>query len=122
MSVSALVGSGLFSLATVLAAIPPVLDGVVASVLHVAGDLSPLLAHHLDHFFDPPALLLGDRLVVKLGLEVLVPPLTALLWRPGLQDVRYLHPFSGAFLPDKVSEALVLGSTPRSSLLLSGAA
>ena len=83
----------LLSFASILST---VLHGVVASVVHLAGDIRPLLSHGADKFLDLLALLLCDGFVVEIGLEVLVPSLTALLGRAGLQDVSDRNPFSGA--------------------------
>ena len=67
--------------ATVHSTIPPVLDGIVAATTQTTGDLGPTLAHLGDHLLDENALLGSDGIMVKVGLEVLVESLTALLGR-----------------------------------------
>ena len=91
-----LVVIALLAVATVHAAVPPVLDGVVAAVLHHACDLGPLLANAGDLLLDEAALLLGDGAVVEVGLEVLVPALAALLGRARVHHLRNLHPAADA--------------------------
>lgn len=67
--------------ATVHAAIPPVLDSVVAAAAQAASDLSPALAHLSDHLLNQLTLLGSDGVMVEVGLQVLVISLTALLGR-----------------------------------------
>jgi hypothetical protein len=68
------------SLTPVLAAVPPVLDGVVAASIEPARDLGPFLSHLRDHSLDCLSLFSRDGVVVKVRLEILVIALPALLW------------------------------------------
>lgn len=65
--------------------VPPILDGVVASIAQTPGDFCPALAHFLDQLLDPFTFLWRYRIVVQAGLEVLVVTLTTLLRRAVLQ-------------------------------------
>ena len=56
-------------------------DGVVAAATEPSRDLGPALSHLGDHLLDENALLGSDGIMVKVGLEVLVETLTALLGR-----------------------------------------
>jgi hypothetical protein len=67
------------SLSSVLAAIPPILDGIVTSVIEPAGDLGPAFAHFFDETFNLQTLLWRNGVMVKRWLEVLMVSLTTLL-------------------------------------------
>lgn len=72
--------------APVHAAVPPVLDGIVAAAVETPCDLSPTLAHLRHQPLDHCALLWCDGVVVEGGLEVLVEAFTALLWCAGADE------------------------------------
>ena len=74
----------LVSSSAVLAAVPPVLDGIVAATSQTSGDLGPALAHLGNHLLNHGTLFRADWLMVEVWLEVLVIPLTALLGRASL--------------------------------------
>lgn len=63
------------------AAVPPVLDGIVAAVAESASDLRPTLSHVVDHALDQQAFLGRDGLTVQRRLQVLVEAFSALLGR-----------------------------------------
>lgn len=65
-------------LPTVHAAVPPILDCVVAASMQSPCNLGPSLAHLSDHTLDEDALLWRDWVEVKRGLEVLMEALAAL--------------------------------------------
>lgn len=68
------------ALPSVHAAIPPVLDGVVASSVQSSSDLGPSLANLGDHSFDQDTLLGRYWLEVQRRFQVLMIAFTALLW------------------------------------------
>jgi hypothetical protein len=61
------------------AAIPPVLDGIVASAMEPPRDLSPPLPHLTNQALNLESFFGADGLMVQRGLEVLVISLPALL-------------------------------------------
>ena len=67
------------TLATVDASVPPVLDSVVTAIRHIASDLGPFPPEILDHILDEVTFFAGDGVVVQIGLEILIPSLSALL-------------------------------------------
>ena len=91
----------LLSLAPILSTVPPVLHSVVASVVHLAGDVSPLLSHGEDKFLDLLAFLLCDGLMIEIRFEVLVPSLTALLRRARYKNLSDRNPLPRALLLHK---------------------
>ena len=112
------VGAALLVAASaILTAVPPVLDGIVTSATQATSDLSPALAHLGDHLLDQSTLFGGNGLMVEVGLEVLVIPLTALLGRTGLDHRGYPYPVVGTLGVDQADEDLVLGLGPGSSLV-----
>lgn len=82
------------------AAVPPILDGVVAAVPESAGDFGPALAHLVDHAFDHQALLSRDGLAVQRGLQILMKSFTALLGRSEVHVLGDANPVVGALFPD----------------------
>lgn len=78
--VAAMLTSLWVPLPPVLAAVPPVLHGVVAASVEPSGDLCPSLSHFVDHAFDLLPLFRRDGVVVQRRLEVLVISFPALLW------------------------------------------
>lgn len=82
------------------AAVPPILDGVVAAVAESAGDFGPALAHLVDHAFNHQALLGGDGLAVQRGLQVLMESFAALLGRSEVHVLGDANPVVGALFPD----------------------
>ena len=60
-------------------AVPPVLDGVIATIVQTPSDLGPALSHLVDQAIDQLTLFGGDGSVVEARLEVLVVPLSTLL-------------------------------------------
>ena len=117
MHVRCLAGSRLLALAAVLAAIPPVLDSIVAAVVHHASDLRPLLSDLPDLILDELAFDVVDGVMVEVWLQILVPSLTTLLGGSGLQDFGYLYPLASTLLTHQVSQSLVFSVTPGSPLL-----
>lgn len=87
--------------------IPPVLHGVVAAAAKSPCDLCPSLAHLSDHLFDQNPLFGGDGVMIEIGLQVLVIPLSALLWRASLNGRRYPHPVVSSVDGDQMQEELV---------------
>jgi hypothetical protein len=67
------------ALPAILAAVPPVLDCVVAATFESPCDFSPPLAHLGDQLLDHFALFWRNGLVIQRRLEVLVKSLPALL-------------------------------------------
>lgn len=107
----------LVAAAAVHSSVPPVLDGIVTATTKAAGDLCPTLAHLGDHLLNHLALFGGDRIVVKVGLEVLVVSLTALLGRAGTHHARDAHPVVSALRVNKAHEDVVLLLGPWTSLV-----
>jgi len=66
-------------LPSVHAAIPPILDRIVASVAKPSGDLSPSLAHLVHKLLDHFAFLSRNWFVIKTWLQILVVSLATLL-------------------------------------------
>jgi hypothetical protein len=99
------------------AAVPPVLDCIVAAVAESSGDLRPSLAHLIDHALDHQALLGGDGIPIQRGLQVLMESLPALLGRPVVHVLRNAYPVVGALLADQLKEQLILLRDPRSSTM-----
>lgn len=77
---AALVVSIGVALPSVLTAVPPILDCVVAAAFESSGDFGPPLAHLLHQLLDQLAFLWCDGFMVQGGLEVLVKSLAALFW------------------------------------------
>lgn len=69
------------SLAAVLIAVPPVLDGIVTPAVEMAGNLGPPLTMSGNQLLNFCAFQRCDGIVVKTGLEVLVIAFAALLGR-----------------------------------------
>ena len=85
--------ASLFPLPTILSTIPPVLDGIIATVrAQYSCNLSPLRANLTNKSLNLLALLLTDRRMVEPGLEVLVEALTALLGCPCAHGIGDLDP------------------------------
>lgn len=61
------------------AAVPPVLDCIVAPAMESSGNLGPSFAHVSNETFDEFTFFRCDGLVIKCWFEVLVIPFTALL-------------------------------------------
>jgi hypothetical protein len=97
-SSSGFVGSGLFSLAAVFSTVPPVLDGVIATVLQFPCDSSPLLSHGDDQVLDQSTFFGRDGLVVKLWVEILMPALATLFRSSADKNISDCDPFAGTFL------------------------
>lgn len=101
-------------LSPVLAAVPPVLDGVVAAAItQPPGDLGPLLADFPHKLLDQVPLRLGDGIGVEAWPQVLVVPLPALLGRPPLDLVGDADPVQRARALHEVQEKGVLLRVPR---------
>lgn len=90
------------SSSAVHAAIPPVLDGVVAASAKAAGDLGPALAHFANHLLDENALLGSDGVMVEVGFQILVETFATLLGRAGLNGRRDADPVVGAMDADEM--------------------
>ena len=106
------------TLSSVHAAIPPVLDGVVASAMQSASNLGPPLAHLGDHPLNQDTLLGRDGIQVQRRLEILVEPLTALLGRPGLHELRDAHPIVSSVTVDQIEQILIFGLGPGAPTVL----
>ena len=92
----------------ILAAIPPVLDGVVAAAAQPTGNLRPALAHFRHHLLDQLAFFGGDGVVVEVGFEVLVVSLAALLGGTRADSTRDLDPVLRAVGRYQLHQQLVL--------------
>lgn len=103
------------TLAAVLAAVPPVFDGIVAPAVESTGDLSPTLAEQLHETLDLEALGRSDGLMVESRLEVLVEALATLLGSAGGEALSDANPVESADCGDEVHQAGVLGIGPRAS-------
>lgn len=97
------------------AAVPPVLDGIVAAVAQAAGDLGPTLAHFIHHAFDQETLVGGDGLPVQSGLEVLVEAFPTLLGRAEVHMLRNAHPVVRALFTDELHKQLIFFGDPRAT-------
>ena len=73
------------ALPSVHAAVPPVLDRIVAAVAQSPRDLGPSLANLVDQLFDHFPFLRGNRVMVQTGLEILVVALATLFRRAMLE-------------------------------------
>lgn len=103
--------------ALVGAAIPPVLDGIVAAaVVQQPRDLGPFFADLVDQLLDHLALLLGDWALVETGLEVLVVALPALLGAAHFELRGDFDPVLGPELLYQLQQRSVLVTGPRSLL------
>lgn len=69
----------LFPGATVLSAVPPILDHIVATTTESTGNLGPALSHGAHHLHDLLAFFGTDGSEAQFWLQVLMPSLTALL-------------------------------------------
>lgn len=78
---------GVVAPSAVHAAVPPVLDGIVAAATQSSRDLRPSLAHFSDHLFDEHSFLGSDRVMVQVWFEILMEALAALLGRTGLDSL-----------------------------------
>mmetsp|Transcript_17726 Transcript_17726/g.71156 ORF Transcript_17726/g.71156 Transcript_17726/m.71156 type:complete len:295 (+) Transcript_17726:723-1607(+) len=93
-------------------AVPVVLDRVVRAAGQLAGDLGPLVAD-LDVLGENRAVLvLGPRLLGDVRVEVVVPPLAALLADAPRQVRRDLRPLLGPVLRHELDHLLVLVLAP----------
>lgn len=99
------------------AAVPPVLNCIVAAVSKASCNLGPALAHFVDHPLDHQALLSRDGLTVQRGLEVLVEALPALLGRAVVHVLRDADPVVGALFANQLKEQLVLFGNPGSTTM-----
>lgn len=111
-------GSGRGGKTTTLAvhaAIPPVLNCVVAAVPQSTSNLSPALAHVVHHALDHQAFISRNGLAVQRRLEVLVESLPALLGRPVVHVLRDANPVVGALFAHQLNKKLVLFRNPRAS-------
>lgn len=106
------------SAASVHPPIPPVLDGVVTSTTQPSCNLRPALAHLRHHLLDQHTLFGRDGLVVEVGLEVLVEPLSALLGRASLDGLGDSDPVVGAMKVDQGQENRVFRLRPGATLML----
>lgn len=106
------------SAASVHPPVPPILDGVVTSTTQASCNLRPALAHLRHHLLNQHTLFGRDGLVVEIGLEVLVEPLSALLGRASLDGLGDSHPVVGAMKIDQGQENRVFGLRPRATLML----
>lgn len=96
-----------------------VLDHVLRTV-HKATERSPVLAMLADPLQEHESLAVRDLLPVQAGLEVVVPPLTALLCVSGAVLTGDLDPVDLGLVgisADQSLESFVLGGGPRPSLL-----
>lgn len=109
------VTSTIHPLAAVLAAIPPVLDSIVASTIEAASNLGPPLSNLPYQLIDLGTFLGGDGLVVKSRLQVLVIALAALLGCPGSKGLGDSYPVEGAVGADKFHQVRIFSVRPRTS-------
>mmetsp|Transcript_30730 Transcript_30730/g.98142 ORF Transcript_30730/g.98142 Transcript_30730/m.98142 type:complete len:265 (-) Transcript_30730:105-899(-) len=93
--------------------VPVVLDSVVSSPRKVLGNLSPTIAVLLVGGNKLPVLLLGPGVPPDVGVEVVVPSLTALLADTAGQLLRDERPLLGAVLLDELDDLLILLLGPR---------
>ena len=66
--------------------------------MKTAGNLGPALTHLSDHALDGDAFLWGDGRKIQRWLEILVIPLTALLWRAILHNFGDADPVVGSMV------------------------
>lgn len=97
------------------AAIPPILNGVVAAVTEAASNFSPTLAHLIDHAFDHKTLVGRNGFPIQRGLEVLVEAFPTLLRRAVVHVLRDADPVVRALLTNKLQEQLIFFRDPRST-------
>lgn len=91
------------SSSAVHAAIPPVLNCVIAAAAESASDLGPPLAHLADHLLDHDTFLGSNGLVIEIRLQILMVPLTALLRRACLDRRGDADPIVRAMKVDKMN-------------------
>lgn len=97
------------------AAIPPILNGVVTAVTEAASDLSPTLAHLVDHAFNHKTLVGRNGFPVQGGLKVLVEAFPTLLRRAVVHVLRDADPVVRALFTNKLQEQLIFFRDPRST-------
>jgi hypothetical protein len=105
-------------LSSVLAAVPPVLDGVIAATIESARDLCPLLSHLGYHSLNCLALFWGNGVMVKIGLQVLMVAFPTLLWRPRLDVVRDADPVVRAPALNEFDETAIFSVRPRAAAVV----
>jgi hypothetical protein len=97
------------------ATIPPILNGVVATVTEAASDLSPTPAYLIYHAFDNKAFIGRNGFAVQGGLEVLVEAFPTLLRRAVVHMFRDADPVARALFTNKLQEQLIFVKDPRST-------
>lgn len=105
-------------LASVLAAVVPVLHGIVATSRELASNFRPLGADLAHQAHDSLALLLRDGIVAESRLQVLVVALPTLLRRAGAELLRDFYPAVGAALPHQLPQAVILALEPRAAAVV----
>lgn len=100
------------------AAVPPVLDSVVAAIAQSSGNFGPALAHFVDHPLNHHALFGCDGRMIQRWLEILVESLSALLGGPELHMLRDANPVVGSLLAHQLQQELVLLRDPRPTAVI----
>ena len=88
--------------------VPVVLDGVVGAAREELGHLGPLVPQTLVVGDDDPVLLLGEGSLLDVRIEMVVPPLAALLADAAWKLRSDLRPLLGPVRPDQGDDLLVL--------------
>ena len=101
--------------ATIHAAVPPILYGIVASAWKSSCDFGPSLSHLCDQLLNKLAFLRCDRLMAQSWLQVLMIPLPALFRGSRYKELRNLDPIMSTVHIDKAQQRGILELRPRSS-------
>ena len=108
--------------ASVGAAVPPILDGIVQAATQMAGNFGPFFAVLGHKLLNQKPFLEGDGVAVEQRLQILVVTLAALLGRPAAQQTRDADPVCWAVHGNDFDQAPVLlgapGPTPSLALVL----
>jgi len=95
------------------ARVPMVLNGVVSATLKHLGNLSPLVPVVSVHEVEDPLFLLAPADLFDLRVQMIVPPLSALLANPTWEIFSYQGPFLRAVLVNQMKNHPVFLLSPR---------
>jgi hypothetical protein len=99
-------------------AIPMVLNGVVSPAFEDLGDLSPLVLELSMHHEKDPLLFFAPSAFLDLGVQMVVPSLSALLANPLRQILRNHRPFLGSYSLDQLNENYIFLGGPCSFIVV----
>jgi len=100
---------------TIHAAVPPVLDGIVASTMESTSNFSPPLSHLSNHSLNLQTLFRADGFVIQRRFEILMVPFPALLRGARSNELGYPDPVQCSLGVYQLAQVGVFCLRPRSS-------